>query len=334
VIRFDLDLARAQRQHAGTHRIVAVAAGGVALGLFLLPILLGRSLGRALFLPLDRMSEAIRSYTHDRGRRAPEGGSDEIRRIACTFNLAASEIQRQRESQVRFLAGVARDLGGPLAALRGALALVKPDPAREASLTRPLFIAKRSVDRVTATVEDLLDISRVELGELPLACTRCDLRDVVRDAAARSEPGASILQVVLPGGCVPAWCDARRIGQVLNNLVSNAVRYSPEGSLICVKARKEGEAAVLEVIDTGIGVPPDEQDEIFEPFRRSTLTRDSIPGVGLGLFVSRKLVEAHGGQLTVDSTPGRGSTFRVSLPNAPLPPSTGLPGTCGSPAAS
>jgi len=178
-------------------------------------------------------------------------------------------------------------------------------------------MSSRSIARLNSMVDDLLDITRVELGKLRLDPKPCDLRELVRDAAALFESASPSHAVDLhvPAAPLTATCDAARIAQVLNNLVSNAIKYSPDGGVVRIAARGEGRTVVLEVVDPGIGIPDAELASIFQPFRRSTFARDNIPGVGLGLFTSRQILEAHGGALTVDSTPGHGSCFRVVLPS-------------------
>jgi signal transduction histidine kinase len=319
VIQLDLDLAHSQRRHADLQRIAGITAGSITVVLLVMFVLFGRSLRKALFVPLDRLSEAIRGYPADRSRRAPEVGSRELQQIGRTFNLVASDLQAQRENQLSFLGGIAHDLRNPLGALRGAFTILNPDRPLpdQARLRRILHVARRSVDRLNTMVEDLLDISRAELGRLSIVPGECDLRDIVRDTAVLFDSTGASVESVLPDVPVPAWCDAGRIMQVLTNLVSNAIKYSPEGSTVRIAACADDGAAVLEVSDAGIGVPPEELNRIFEPFRRSSLTKSSIPGVGLGLFISKQLVETHGGQLTVASTPGKDSTFRITLPPRP-----------------
>ena len=104
------------------------------------------------------------------------------------------------------------------------------------------------------------------------------------------------------------------MAQVLHNLVSNALKYSPVGSRVDVEVRQEGDEVLLSVVDRGIGISSEEMRHLFAPFRRSGRARETAPGVGLGLSVSRRIVEAHGGRIEVDSRPGVGSTFRVRLP--------------------
>ncbi len=316
VIQFDIDLAEAQRRHASVQRMAAITAASIAAGLLLMLVLVGRTLRRALFVPLRRVSEAIQAYPRDRSRRAPEIGSAELEQIARTFNLVASDLQAERENQLRFLGGVAHDLRNPLGALRNAFSLLRSDGmvTDEARLHRLLLVGGRSVDRLGAMLEDLLDLSRAELGRLSIVPESCDLREVVRDTAALFDGAGATVQLDLPDATVPAWCDPSRITQVLSNLVSNAIKYSPDGGVVRITARSEQRSAIVEVADSGIGVPEGELDSIFEPFQRSSTTRGAFPGVGLGLFLSKQLVEAHRGELTVQSAPGRGSTFRISLP--------------------
>jgi signal transduction histidine kinase len=316
VIQYDLDLAEVQRRHASVQRMAAFTAASIAAGLLLMLLLVGRTLRGALFVPLQRVSEAIRAYPRDRSKRAPEIGSAELQQIARTFNLVASDLQAERDNQLRFLGGLAHDLRNPLGALRNAFSLLRRDRLvnDEARFHRLLHAAGRSVDHLDTMLEDLLDLSRVELGRLSIVPESCDLRDVVRDTAALFDGTGATVQLDLPDAAVPAWCDPGRITQVLGNLVSNAIKYSPESGVVRIAARSEQRSAVVEVADSGIGIPKQELDSIFDPFQRSSATRGAFPGVGLGLFVSKQVVEAHRGQLTVDSAPGRGSTFRVSLP--------------------
>jgi signal transduction histidine kinase len=329
VVQFHLDQARRERRHANIERAVGATAMGISAAILALVLVLGRALHNALFVPLERVSEAIRGYAHDRSRRAPSLGSAELRDIASSFNGLATELRSQRDNQMRFLGGVAHDLRSPLSALKNACALLGPERAlpEEPKLRHLLLICARSVDRLSHMIEDLLDISRVELGRLPIVRENCDLRDIARDTVALFEPPGQSVEVSVPEEPVTVCCDRNRVHQVLNNLVSNAIKYSPEGSVTRVVARTTERGGILEVTDTGIGIPPEELTSIFQPFRRSSFTKDAIPGVGLGLFTSKQIIEAHGGELAVESSPGRGSVFRVTLPWA----AASLPGSHQSP---
>jgi signal transduction histidine kinase len=124
------------------------------------------------------------------------------------------------------------------------------------------------------------------------------------------------LELDLPQEPIHAAFDPLRIGQVLTNLVSNAIKYSPAGGPVRVSLERADGSAVLAVTDRGLGISPEDRAELFQPFRRGASVQDAIPGVGLGLAASRKLVQAHGGTIEVESEPGSGSTFRVILPLA------------------
>jgi signal transduction histidine kinase len=120
--------------------------------------------------------------------------------------------------------------------------------------------------------------------------------------------------VVAPDEPLRLTCDPTRLEQVLNNLVSNAIKYSPRGGAVWISISLLGASVHLSVADEGMGIMPEDVDHVFDPFRRTGASKEAIAGVGLGLFVARRIVEAHGGQLSVVSTPGHGSTFTVDIP--------------------
>jgi signal transduction histidine kinase len=227
-----------------------------------------------------------------------------------------ARLERQREVQVNFLAGVAHDLRNPIQALKlattgaGSRAL-PPERAQQR-----LAMVERQVERLGRMVDDLLDTTRIEAGQLELHLGAHDLTELVREAVElhRAVSDRHTLELQLPEHPVPLRCDATRISQVLNNLLNNAIKYSPEGGPVRIRVSLEQAGCCVAVTDTGVGVPPSEKESIFEPFRRSSSTRGTISGVGLGLAVARKILVAHGGSLHVESEPGRGSTFYVKLP--------------------
>jgi signal transduction histidine kinase len=319
LVEYHLERARTARRHANVEAGVAVAGLVLALALVGALALLARTLRKEVFVPLMSVDAAMRAYLHERSSRAPEIGTTEVRGIAQAFNTVAAELQAQRENQTRFLAGVAHDLRSPLGAWKmacDALDADRPLPSA-AHVRRFIAMSSRSIARLNTMVDDLLDITRVELGQLRFHPKPCDVRELARDTAALFESASPSHRVDLdlPDAPLTATCDAARIAQVLNNLVSNAIKYSPDGGVVRIAARGQGTTAVLEVEDPGIGIPEAELATIFQPFRRSSFAKENIPGVGLGLFTSRQILEAHGGELTVESTPGRGSSFRLVLPS-------------------
>jgi signal transduction histidine kinase len=165
-------------------------------------------------------------------------------------------------------------------------------------------------------VGDLLDATRIEAGKLELQLEERDARELAHAVVELYQAAGPSheLKLSLPDTPVLLSCDGARIEQVLNNLVSNAIKYSAEGTRVDVTVLQQGDAVLLSVADQGMGISADEQRHLFAPFRRTHGAREHAPGAGLGLSVARRIVEAHGGRIEVDSHPGRGSVFRVHLP--------------------
>ena len=167
-------------------------------------------------------------------------------------------------------------------------------------------------------VGDFLDVSLIEANRLTLHLEPCELdvlaRSVVDFFWDVSEKHR--LELSSPAEAVPILGDVTRLEQVLNNLVSNAIKYSPAGGAIRVTVEKSAAKASVSVSDEGFGISPDDLKRLFQPFQRLGTPGEDIPGIGLGLSVTRKLVEAHKGTIEVESVLGKGSTFRVHLPLA------------------
>jgi signal transduction histidine kinase len=303
-------------QLANSLGILMSTALFVGIGIALL------SIRRSLYRPLLSIRNAlVRFHLGTPGMVVPETGPMELREISREFNEMAARLERQREVQLRFIAGVAHDLRNPLSALKLNAVAVRPGhPLPPEEKVRERFaLVVRQAERIERMVEDLLDTAQIEAGRLELRLEEQDLRGVLRDAVALHEGMSSAHELVLhmPETPVPVRCDATRISQVLNNLLSNAIKYSPRGGQVRVELTTTPDAAWVAVKDAGVGIPSAERESIFEPFRRSSATRDTIPGVGLGLAVGRRIIEAHGGHIEVESEQGAGSTFRVRLPRHP-----------------
>ncbi|SEL29393.1 PAS/PAC sensor hybrid histidine kinase [Stigmatella aurantiaca] len=226
------------------------------------------------------------------------------------------------EAKDAFLAAASHELRTPLAAAKGHahLALLKLGGEGESGTGKSLKIINRQIDRMTKLVEDLLDISRLQAGRLSLELERFDLGGLVHETCDRmgvlsqQHPLRIDVQEHLEG----LW-DRGRLDQVLTNLLSNAIRYSPEGGEVVVKAAADGEGIQLSVKDCGVGIPPEKQALIFERFGRAHGSK--YGGLGLGLTISQGIVEQHGGRIWVDSQgcTGEGSTFHVWLPREAAP---------------
>jgi signal transduction histidine kinase len=269
------------------------------------------------FRPIFTLSQAMSRFGEgDKSARAEVTGPLELRETARHFNQMAERIAEQRESQMAFLAGVAHDMRDPLSAIKASLSLLDYRLQIESDL-RPTFeVAYRQVTRLERMVGDFLETGKLEAGLLELQYEERDLRDLVREAVQSFQvtPSHHQLDLSLPEQSVPVRCDPVRIEQVVTNLLSNASKYSPQGGLITIVLRRELDDAVVAISDHGVGISNEDQARVFEPFRRVGLSKESIPGVGLGLFMVRQLVEAHAGRIELESNPGEGSTFSVHLP--------------------
>ncbi|MGV3041330.1 two-component system histidine kinase PnpS [Staphylococcus rostri] len=218
-----------------------------------------------------------------------------------------------------FVANVSHELRTPITSIKGfAETLIdgaKDDPA---SLDMFLDIILKESNRIQSLVEDLLDLSKIEQNAT-LEKHRIDLSDVARNALSSIQPLADLKEIMLVDDVAPnifAMADEDKITQVIVNLLTNAVNYSPEAKTVTLRAYSEVHQQIIEVIDEGIGIHPDEKYRIFERFYRvdKARSRDS-GGTGLGLSITKHIVEAYQGKIEVTSQEGKGSTFRVILPN-------------------
>jgi signal transduction histidine kinase len=165
-------------------------------------------------------------------------------------------------------------------------------------------------------VDKTLKTSRLETGHFPFEFSLMDLSATVQDVLARSPlDGKHSLDLAVPEGPLPCWADPDRVSEVVENLVSNAVKYSPDGGAVRVEVRGDREAAVVRVTDSGFGIAPEDMDRLFRPFSRVRDVRTAeIEGSGLGLYICERIVRAHGGRMWAESEPSKGSTFSFSLP--------------------
>ncbi len=310
---------RAARRAASFDRVASLVGAGAGLLLVMGAGAMLAWLRLRAFAPVFAIARQMEHFTRgNRAARAPEEGPAEFRALARGFNDMASTIERQREQQMTFLAGVAHDLRNPLSALRLSSVAIAPDrPLPTEDRVRQTFArVQRQVDRLERMVFDFLDAARIESGHLELQLEECDLRDVVRATFELFEPTAPshTFEIEAPDEPLQLCCDPARIEQVLNNLVSNAIKYSPRGGVIRTSLEHGAGLARVSVTDEGMGIRAEDIDHVFEPFRRTGASKEAIAGVGLGLFVARRIVEAHGGRITVASVPGKGATFTVELP--------------------
>lgn len=220
-----------------------------------------------------------------------------------------------------FVSSVSHELRTPLTSIIGYLDLVLDDldtGSVPAHVTSALQVAQRNAERLLLLVADLLTTAS---GTMHLHRTDTDVSELVRAALDAAQARSLAMGVVLHCACdekLYARVDPDRISQVLDNLLSNAIKYSPDGGKVTISARAEGDQLVLEVEDAGIGMSEVDQREVFTKFfRTGQVKKAAIPGVGLGLVITKSIVEAHGGRISFESELRAGTTFRVELPMDP-----------------
>jgi signal transduction histidine kinase len=225
----------------------------------------------------------------------------------------------------------AHDLRNPLTVITAYTeALIEElSPFTRPSTLDLLFTVEASVKRMQELLDGLLDVSAIESGTLKLNRLRCDLRELVAEEARLHEPLASRYHVALRSRSVPKCylveIDPCRIRQVVDNLLGNALKYTPPGGCVEVGVRDEGGEAIVSVVDTGPGLSPQDQARLFRPYARADVVPTHGRSTGLGLAIARKLVSAHGGRIWVESAPSVGSTFAFALPLASAEESKSLP---------
>ncbi|WP_170229652.1 sensor histidine kinase [Polyangium fumosum] len=290
----------------------------VISGLLLLVLALVQGARTQIYVPLSALRGAIERLARgDEHTRVPDVGPVEIRELGAVFNEMAASIARKGEEQIAVLAAVAHDIRNPLAAIKmSTTVLARSAPSTEPRVLRTLTIVDRQIDRLARMTDDLLQATRIQAGQLELSRKPCDLCRLLNDSVelyASTSPNHRI-SLVIPEGSLVCDVDEARVEQVLDNLIGNAIKYSPTGGEIRIVADRDGEEATVAVSDQGVGIEPEEIERIFEPFHRAASTRKVAHGVGLGLSVARKIVEAHGGRVDVESRRGEGTTFRIRLP--------------------
>ena len=287
-----------------------------ALSLLLIPLLLF-FVRRWIYRPLGEVVKAITGFTGETvTQRAPEEGPAEMAVIGKSFNKLAEQLMDQREARLRFLASVAHDLRNPLGAIRMSAEVMASDEMPREEQIQMIEIISRQADHLNRMVGDLLDASRIESGHLEIRAQDLNLGKVIKDAVTLHRSLSSIhnIELHLPQNEIVTQGDAVRLGQVLGNLLNNAIKYSPQGGTVKVALSMDGDRAAIRVTDQGIGISEKDKARIFVPFQRTLITKASIPGVGLGLSVTKKIVEAHGGQIEVESSSSNGTTFCMHLP--------------------
>lgn len=290
---------------------VALALSGAVGGL----------LSRAVARPVRSLTAAAQAVAGgELGTRVTVQSQDEIGQLGRVFNEMTARLQETRQAQTDFVANVSHELRTPLTSIKGTVETLR-DGAVDDVAVRDHFLAtvEDETDRLIRLVNDLLLLSRVDSEALPLRGRPLVLAEVAQVAVERLAPLAQArgvtVQVIASPDLPRAHADPDRLAQVLVNLLDNAIKYSPSGGAVTVRVEQAGERLQVRVEDQGPGIPAEELDRVGERFYRTDKARSRAEGgSGLGLSIARALVEAHGGELRLESTAGAGTVVTVTLP--------------------
>lgn len=307
--------ARDWLERAGGTRIVLAL-----LAVLLVTVVITLAAGRRVLRPIRSMTRATqRIAAGDRLARVRIDGNDELARLGAAFNTMADSIEQSERQRQQMVSDVAHELRNPLANVRGYLEgvqdhVVRADGPWVDSLLEETMLLQHLID-------DLQDLALADAGRLPIHTTSTDATSLTAHVVAAHRHQAAAAGVTLSLEAPPAApliADPVRIRQAIGNLVANALRYTPPNGVVQVAVRVDQRAVVIEVADSGIGIEPEHLAHLFDRFYRADTSRSrETGGSGLGLAIVRHLVDAHGGDVEVVSTVGRGSTFSIRLPTAP-----------------
>lgn len=305
--------------------LAAILAFAGAVGVYM-----ADRLADGLSRSLTRLATAARAITSgDMSARVEVSGAGELKDVAIAFNDMAQNLDdavtRQvalEEERKQLVAAISHDLRTPLASARAMLEAVidgvVDDPEEQGDYLNRI---NREVGVLSSLVDDLFQLSLLDAGALRLDLEPTPIQQLVLDAVRGMEPAARLKGLSIEtnvSGVGPVLADGLRLQRVLMNLIQNAIRHTPADGSVTVSAHERTDDIVVEVVDTGSGIDPADLPKIWNPFFRPEASRsrgdDGTARSGLGLAITRAIVETHGGEITASSTPGHGSRFRFTLP--------------------
>jgi signal transduction histidine kinase len=296
-----------------------IRAGVIAL---VFAFLIGLGMAAWISNPLREMTQATRGLAAGSYTPMPVKGPKEVKQLAGAFNDMIRRVQESQQSQRDFLANATHELKTPLTSIQGfAQAIMDGTVSAPEALHQAASIIYDEADRMHRIVMDLLSLARLEAGTAGLTRDPVDLAQLLDNAAGRfalqaQQAGITMLENLVKSPICTG--DADRLSQVFTNLLDNAIKFTPSGGVVTLSLDTLNGSAQVRVSDTGAGIAPEDQKRVFERFYQADRSRrgGSGRGAGLGLAIARQIVLAHGGQISVESTLGKGSIFTVALPLA------------------
>lgn len=300
------------------------AIAGAGAGALVVSLLGGWFLASRALAPIARISQTARAMAEGdfAARIAIDRTENELGQLATALNQAFDRLQATLENQRRFTADASHELRTPLASLSAAVQWALRRERTSEEYQDALETCRRAVARMAAVVEALLALARADAGELLLERTPVDLASVADEVLRAQDEAARARHVVVERNLEPAWVagDRELLAMAVANLVSNAIQYNRDQGRVQVQVVRHGGHARLTVADTGIGIPPADVSRVFDRFFRADRARARrAGGAGLGLALTKWIVEAHGGAIGCESVPEHGTRFEVRLPLAEQP---------------
>ncbi|MFL5495457.1 MAG: sensor histidine kinase [Gemmatimonadales bacterium] len=289
--------------------------------------LVGYWLAGTTLRPVQGIMDEVEAISDGRSlhrRLAVPRSGDEMARLALTVNGMLARLEKSFGSLHRFTADASHELKTPLMVLRAGVERALVHPGTPGEILQSLDETLAQINQMTEMVESLLTLARADEGRAPLAVEESDLRDLLSDvtetAGMLGESTGITVSSEMPDRPVRLPVDRHRIQEMLLNLVTNAIKYTPPGGTVYLGLTDQDGVVSFSVRDSGIGIAPGDLPHIFDRFWRADPARSRTgqhPGTGLGLAITKWIAEAHGGSITVQSRPGRGTLFTVSLPKGP-----------------
>ncbi|MCX5668149.1 MAG: HAMP domain-containing sensor histidine kinase, partial [Candidatus Omnitrophica bacterium] len=312
-------------QAAGPIELISIASGSLMVILFiLLPLTIilagipGVMLAGLTLKPIASMIDTLKHITAENLKlkiHIPDT-KDEVRRLADTFNDMIERLDRSFSSQQNFIKDISYELKAPLFVLRGELAAVLDKPSSKEEYEAVHRKGLEEFDRFSEIIDNLIVLARFDNSQMPIEIKKVNLTQVIEEVLRCAKAAAAKKDIVLSSflqDVIILDGDEERLKRLFTNLVDNAVKYTRRNGKVVVAAHRGKDFANITVSDTGIGIPEDELLYIFDRFYQVNKSRSGKHGFGLGLSVARSIAESHKGKITVESQPGKGSTFTVAL---------------------